>query len=50
MHGGLILRHTHRTAPGKARPWPVGVGLTIGAAVSVALWAGIVKLAIAALG
>jgi hypothetical protein len=49
MHGGLILRHTHRTAPEKARPWPPGVGLAIGATASLALWAGIIKLAMAAL-
>ncbi len=49
MQSGLILRHTHRAAPERTRPWPVGLGLAIGAAVSLALWAGLIRLAVTAL-
>jgi hypothetical protein len=39
MQSGLILRHTQPAARGKPRPLPVGIGLTIGAATSLGLWA-----------
>ncbi len=50
MQSGLTLRHSHRTAPEHTRPWPVGVGLAVGATISLAMWAGLIKLAMAALG
>lgn len=50
MHGGLVLRHSHREAADRSRPWPLGVGLAIGAGISLAMWAGIIKLVSGLLG